>query len=302
MLTFKQLTHALAVERTLHFKKAANHCAVSQSALSASIHELESQLGSPLFERNNKHVMLTSFGRVFLQRARQVVLAAEDLMAFAQAQREPLSYPLSIGVIPTIGPFLLPKVLPHVREAYPNVSLRLVEEQSHRLVQQVRDGELDTAIVALPYPLEGLHAFEFWDENFFVVMHHSEVDTDATRIRADELAVERLLLLREGHCLKDHALSACRLQMSAKQDTSLESTSLYTLVQMVAGKMGLTLVPELALEQLVTSESGLVALALAEPGPHRSLAFITRLNYVGVDGVERLRVCFREALMNAPAH
>ncbi|MEJ2681138.1 MAG: LysR substrate-binding domain-containing protein [Gammaproteobacteria bacterium] len=302
MLTFKQLTHALAVERTLHFKKAANHCAVSQSALSASIHELESQLGSPLFERNNKHVMLTSFGRVFLQRARQVVLAAEDLMAFAQAQREPLSYPLSIGVIPTIGPFLLPKVLPHVREAYPNVSLRLVEEQSHRLVQQVRDGELDTAIVALPYPLEGLHAFEFWDENFFVVMHHSEVDTDATRIRADELAVERLLLLREGHCLKDHALSACRLQMSAKQDTSLESTSLYTLVQMVAGKMGLTLVPELALEQLVTSESGLVALALAEPGPHRSLAFITRVNYVGVDGVERLRVCFREALMNAPAH
>ena len=151
-------------------------------------------------------------------------------------------------------------------------------------------------MLALPYPLEGLHAFAFWEEDFFVVMHHSAVCAGQISVRADEVAADRLLLLREGHCLKDHALSACHLQMHAKQDQSLESTSLYTLVQMVAGKMGVTLVPALAIDQLVSSQADLRALPLVEPGPHRRLAFITRLNYAGVDGIELLGACFRKAL------
>lgn len=311
MLTLKQLTYALAVAKTLHFKRAAEACAVSQSALSAAIQELESQIGFPLFERDNKRVLVTPVGRDFLARAQSVVTSAQDLMVFAQAQSDLLSYPLSLGVIPTVGPFLLPKVLPLVRARYPQLQLRIKEAQSEQLVELVRQGELDTAVLALPYPLVGLHAFEFWHEDFYVVMHESAVgqnrethkskkgkkgNKDQRGIRAKALAPETLLLLEEGHCLKDHALAACRIKMPSAGNTTLASTSLYTLIQMVAGRMGTTLIPEMALGQLMTDSSELLAVHLDEPGPHRTLAFITRLNYAGVDAIERLRECFVESL------
>lgn len=296
MLTLKQLTYALAVGQTLHFKRAAQACAVSQSALSAAIQELETQIGLILFERDNKRVLVTPVGKEFLARAQEIITASQDLMTFAQAQSEPLSHPMSLGVIPTVGPFLLPKVLPLVRERYPNLQLRIKEAQSEQIVQMVREGVLDTAVLALPYPLAGLHAFEFWEEDFFVVMHRSARPSRAEGVRAKSLVPEQLLLLEDGHCLKDHALAACRIKMPATTDTSLASTSLYTLIQMVAGRMGATLVPEMALSQLLGDDSELCALHLDEPGPHRTLAFITRLNYAGLAGIEQLRTCFCEGL------
>jgi len=295
MISLKQITYALAVEKTMHFKKAAEHCAVSQSALSTAITELEKHLGAQVFERDNKKVLVTPFGEAFLQKARNIKVQMDDLMQLARVQNERLTYPMSMGVIPTIGPYLLPKVLPAVREAYPDFQLQLVEDQSHVLVDKVRNGEIDTAILALPYEIEGLLSFEFWQEDFFWVAHKSDVASKRKQITGEELSETRLMLLKDGHCLKDHALAACKLQ-PANSTHSLSATSLTTLIQMVAGRMGTTLVPQMALDQLLFDGSELRAIHLNEPGPHRRLAFIVRPNFIGVEDIEELIKIFTTEL------
>lgn len=295
MVSLKQLTYALAVAQTRHFKKAAELCSVSQSALSTAISELESQLGVQLFERDNKKVLVTPVGEQVLGKARNIKMELDDLYHIARQQLSPLSYPMSVGVIPTIGPYLLPKVLPAARREYPDFQLVIEEEQSGVLVEKVRNGDLDTAVLALPYAVEGLHAFEFWEENLVLVIHRDSPLAGAESVSADKLEEASLLLLRDGHCLKDHALAACRLPPQ-ELDRSLQGASLYTLIQMVAGRMGSTLVPEMALDQLLAGSSELAAVPLAEPGPHRRIAFITRLNYAGVGDVELLMRLFRARL------
>lgn len=202
---------------------------------------------------------------------------------------------MTMGVIPTIGPYLLPKVLPELRQQYPDFELFLVEEQSHVLVEMVRTGELDTAILALPFPIEGLLAFEFWHEDFYWVSHKEDPLSAKKAITSDELEQSRLMLLRDGHCLKDHTLSACRMPQNAS-NIEFNSTSLTTLIQMVAGKMGSTFVPQMALDQLMTEASDLRAVHLAEEGPHRRIAFIARPNYAGVGSLEVLMKLFKTAL------
>ncbi len=182
-----------------------------------------------------------------------------------------------------------------MRDNFPDFQLRIVEDQSRVLVDQVRNGELDTAILALPFDIEGLLAFEFWEEDFYWVTHSRDSHEDQTEITSEELRHSRLMLLKDGHCLKDHALAACHLQTS-ETDTSFASTSLNTLVQMVAGHMGTTLVPEMALDQLVSGSAELKAVHLDEPGPHRRIAFITRPNYAGVRSIELLMKLFRRQL------
>ena len=295
MVSLKQLNYALTVEKTRHFKQAADLCAVSQSALSTAIAELESQLDIQIFERDNKKVLVTPIGRQILEKAREIKLGVDDLHQIAAAQKSPLSQPMTLGVIPSIGPYLLPRVLPEVRKAYPDFPLTIVEEQSHILVERVRNGILDTAILALPYPLEGLHTFEFWQENFCMICHHSDAQADNTELSSDQLDTSRLLLLQDGHCLKDHALAVCKLKRK-ERDNSLAATSLHTLVQMVAGKMGITLIPEMAQKQLLKGNAELKSIPLNEPGPHRRVAFITRLNYVGVNNLEILMNMFKTQL------
>jgi LysR family hydrogen peroxide-inducible transcriptional activator len=294
MISLKQLHYALAVARTRHFKKAAEDCHVSQSAMSTAIAELESQLGVQLFERDNKKVLVTPVGAQILARARDIKLLVDDVYKLASLEDEPFSQPMSLGVIPTIGPFLLPKVLPELHRSHPDFRLRIVEAQSQTLVDRVRDGELDTAILALPYDTSGLHAFEFWQEDFFAVSHKDSWGKRRS-LRSDELDPERLLLLSEGHCLTDHALSVCRFPKTRHSD-ELAGASLYTLLQMAAGRMGTTLVPEMALEQLVSGNPELRAVHLDEPGPHRRIAFVCRLNYAGVPNIERMMAMFRTAL------
>lgn len=295
MISLKQLTYALAVDQTRHFKKAAEQCAVSQSALSTAIAELEKQLGGQIFERDNKRVMVTPLGAKVLQKARSIKLEVDELYLLARSHSAPLNYPMTIGVIPTIGPYLLPKVLPAVRERYPNFALTIVEEQSHMLVEKVRNGDIDCAVLALPYAVDGLHSFEFWQENFWVVTHRSDALAEHRSIDSNDLHNGHLLLLKEGHCLRDHALSACKLQANDSHH-SLAGTSLYTLIQMVAGQMGITLVPHMAIDQSLTNNPELRLIPLAEPGPHRNIAFITRLNYAGVNDIELLMRLFAEQL------
>lgn len=295
MISLKQLKYALAIEKTLHFKKAAEACNVSQSALSTAINQLEKQLGVAIFERNNKKVLVTSKGQLILDKARKVKLDVDELLQVSQSYKEPLSSPMTIGIIPTIGPYLLPKVLPEVRKQYPNFKLRIIEEQSHVLVDMVRNGDSDAAILALPYPIDGLVSFNFWQEDFYWVSHKDECSSQMLEITTEELEIEKLMLLKDGHCFKEHALAACNLK-SINQDSEFDSASLHTLIQMVAGKLGTTLVPQMALDQLIYNESELRAVHLNEPGPHRSIAFVIRPNYVRSNELIILKDIFNEQL------
>ncbi|MEI4551591.1 MULTISPECIES: hydrogen peroxide-inducible genes activator [Pseudoalteromonas] len=295
MISLKQLHYALAVEKTLHFKKAADNCHVSQSTLSTAVHELEKQLGVAIFERNNKHVFITDEGKLILEKAKRIKLEVDELTLLAKSNKAPLASPMTIGVIPTIGPFLLPKVLPKVRTEYSDFKLKIVEDQSHVLVEKLREGELDAAILALPYDIDGLMAFNFWQEDFYWVSHKDECALNLREITTNEFDLDKLMLLKDGHCLKEHALAACKLE-NTNNDNQLDSASLHTLIQMVAGKLGTTLVPQMALDQLVKNEGELAAVHLNEPGPHRTIALVVRPNYVRTNDIVLLQQLFENEL------
>jgi LysR family hydrogen peroxide-inducible transcriptional activator len=295
MISFKQLTYALAVEKTLHFKKAAELSNISQSALSTALNALEKQLGLQIFERDNKKVLVTPVGKQVLEKARSIVLQVDDLQHLADSQRSVLSFPLTVGVIPTICPYLLPRLLPLLNEQYPQCQLNIVEDQSHVLVDMVKRGEIDTAILALPFPIEGLLSMDFWQEDFYWVALQGEQYTQQKEITSQELNHCHLMLLKDGHCLKDHILEACKLPEQAANQ-GFGATSLNTLIQMVLGKLGTTLVPEMAMAPLISQHPGLAAVHLAEPGPHRRIAFILRPNYTCTSSIEALMEICQEAL------
>ena len=294
MISLKQIHYALAVERTRHFKKAAEQCAVSQSALSTAIAEMEKQLGFQVFERNNKQVLVTPLGRQALQIAQAIKLQVDDLARLGERLRKPLDTTMALGIIPTICPFLLPVVLPPLQARYPDAHLQISEEQSHVLVEQVRDGELDAGVLALPFDCQGLLTFTFWAEDFFWITQPGDRLADKPKLENHELDPARLMLLEEGHCLKEHALAVCHLMDSATQRVS--ATSLHTLVQLVANGMGTTLVPAMALPQLVDGDPRLAKVPLSEPGPHREIAFVVRPNYPSLHNVEILMALFRDEL------
>lgn len=287
MISIKQLIYALAVQETLHFKKAAEKCHISQSALSTALNELEKELGLQIFERDNKKVLVTPVGSQVLQQVRSIWLQVEDLRHFAESQQAPLSYPLTIGMIPTIAPYLLPILIPAVHQRYPQAQLNIVESQSHILVDQVRQGEIDTAILALPFPCDGLLTMKFWEEDFYWVTLKGNIHSQQKEITSKELGHCNLLLLKDGHCLKDQVLSVCkRTEQSNSQ--SFSAASLNTLIQMVLGNMGTTLIPTMAIEQLTSQHNSLSVVHLNEPGPHRQIAFIIRPNFTRLPAIEML--------------
>ena len=294
MISLKQIHYALAVERHLHFKRAAEECNISQSALSTALAEMEKQLGFPVFERDNRKVLVTQLGKQVLERARLVELQMQDLEKLAQAQRAPLSTPLSIGIIPTIGPYLLPRVLPALQEQYPQLSLDIVEDQSAEVLEQLRRGAVDAAIIALPYDCSGLLTFPFWQENLLWVVNKDNRCARHKVATLDDLSTSHLMLLKDGHCLTDHALSACKLESVSPH--SFSATSLSTLIELVAGNLGSTLVPEIAVPQLTAGNKKLASVPLEEPGPHRELAIAIRPNYPGMANIEALVQLFKQEL------
>ena len=295
MISLKQLNYARAVGRTMQFKRAAEECHVSPSALSTALNELETQIGMKIFERDTKKVLITPAGEKFLDQAEKILIQVEDLQAMASLNASPLSAPMSVGFIPTIAPFLLPKLLKLLKEQHPDFSLRVMEEQSHVVVDKVRRGELDAAILALPYPCEGLLSFEFWQEDFYWITQKDNALADLKEIRSANVDESKLMLLKEGHCLKDHILNACHLA-SWQAEHGFSATSLNTLVQMVAGGLGSTLVPEMALNQLIKQNPELAAVHLNEAGPHRSIALIIRPNYPRISSIEALKALCISAL------
>lgn len=295
MITLRQLEFALAVAKHRHFNRAAEECNISQSALSLGIAELEKQLDTQIFERNNKQVLITPLGQALLAHAERIFIEINDLTSLAHNHQSPLTYPMTVGIVPTIAPFLLPKVLPALNERFPNFSLSITEKQTERLIEQVRYGHLDTAIIALPYNVEGLHIFEFWQEDFYAIFDKKAAPKSTERLDSNELHKMNLLLLGEGHCLTDHVLSACKLSKKSL-NSSFYDASLNTLIQMSIAGMGTTLVPEMALEQLYRCSDNISAVPISEPSPHRRLAFISRLNYARVNDIKMLGETFRQVL------
>lgn len=294
MITLRQLEFALAVAKHRHFKRAAEECNISQSALSLGIAELEKQLDTQIFERNNKQVLITPIGEEILIRAQRVFSEINDLTTRAQSHQTPLAYPMTVGMIPTIAPYLLPKVLPELKAQYPNFRMTVVEQQTERLLEQVRYGHIDTAIIALPYAIEGLHTFEFWQEDFFAIFPNDNPLANLKTISSDQLGKANLMLLGEGHCLTDQALTVCSFDRDEFK-SNFSDASLNTLIQMALAGMGTTLIPEMALNQVHRQNNEVATIPLTEQGPHRRIAFVTRLNYARVDDVNLLGNIFKAA-------
>ena len=294
MISIKQLHYALAVARRLHFKKAADDCFVSPSTLSNAITELESQIGFQIFERTNKKVLVTKLGEELLKKAIKIQLQIEDINKLGESQKAPLSSPMTIGIIPTIGPYLLPLILPKLKAKYPNLKLNLIENQSSYLIKKLNNGELDMAILALPYDLQGLLAFKFWKEDFYHVSHKNRKYTNF--IKAKEIDQSELMLLDDGNCLKNHVLKACKIDN--KQNFSMEASNLSTLIQLVANNMGTTLVPTMSVKYLIGNNPELKKSLLKEPGPHRELAIIVRPTYIFTENITLLQKLFKDTLKN----
>lgn len=243
--TLKQLRYFLALSETAHFGRAAAACFVSQSAFSTAIQELEQLLGAQLVDRTNRQVTVTATGREIAIQARTCIREVEALVELAGRQREPLTGELRLGVIPTIAPFLLPKMLPKLRKRYPRLNLYLIEDQTLRLHQRLLDGALDLMLLALPYDLRSTGQLPLFKDRFRLACRDDSRWVDPQHYRPGKLDADSVLLLEDGHCLRDHALAACRIRDLGKV-SRFSASSLLTLVEMVDADLGITFLPEMA--------------------------------------------------------
>lgn len=262
--TLKQLQYLVALAETRHFGRAAECCHITQSTLSAGIRDLESVLGTAIAERSNRHVLMTRVGAEIAERAKALLRDAEDVMDVARAGRSPMTGEMRLGVIPTIAPFLLPRVLPGLRERFPKLTVYLREEQTAPLLARLEDAELDAVLIALPYDTGDFDTRVILEDEFLFACNRNHALAGADAVSLDALADERLLLLEEGHCLRGHALDVCD-----KGDTitraQFEASSLHTLVQMVAAGIGVTLVPRLAIDAEIARGTSISLSRLAMP-------------------------------------
>ena len=276
--TIRQLQYLIAVVELRHFGKAAERCFVTQSTLSAGIQELETLLGASVLERSKRKVIPTPLGLDLVEKARDVLSLSEGIVEQARGEHAPLTGPLRLGVIPTIGPFLLPKVLPIIRRKFRQLELFLIEDQTARLIERMNSGELDCAILALPYEMEKMESQTFYSENFWLAFPKKHPLSDIKTIGTKDLPVDELLLLEEGHCFRDHALSACRRE-GLQRNAAFQGTSLYTLMEMVAGGQGVTFLPDIAIHSSLAKQRSVELRPLASKGPHRDIALVWRSSF-----------------------
>jgi LysR family transcriptional regulator, hydrogen peroxide-inducible genes activator len=271
-VTHKQLRYFDALARHGHFGRAADACAISQPALSMQIKELEETLGGVLLERGARHVGLTQFGEEVAQRVRDILRSVDELGDFARASRDQLAGRLRVGMIPTIAPYLLPTVIGNLTRLHPELDIHVRETLTPKLIQELAEGRLDTAIVALPVSEPSLTEVALFAENFLLVRPGEAEGTPVPTVKA--LREMRLLLLEEGHCFRDQALSFCNMHASPPREV-LDASSLSTLVQMVSAGIGVTLIPEMAVAVETRSASVSVA-RFKNPQPSRTIGMVWR--------------------------
>lgn len=270
----RQLRYFDALARFRHFGIAASHCAVTQPALSTQIQDLEQKLGVVLVERRHKNVSLTPAGRDIAERAARILAEVRALTEYAHGSTHPMSGRLHLGVIPSVAPYLLPPVLPALRERYPDLQLRIRETQTQLLVEELANGVLDLLLLALPIDHPEIETLMLYEDRFFLAVPPYRNFESAPMATTDFVKSDRLLLLEEGHCLRDQALAFCQLRQADGIDT-FGASSLSTLVQMVANGMGLTLLPEMSID-VETRRGEVKLLRFAEPEPSRMIGLAWR--------------------------
>lgn len=270
--TLIQLRHLVAIADSGHFTSAAEATLVTQSTVSASIRELEALLGATLIERTKRTVRLTTLGQEVTSRARTLLRDAGDLVDLAEAAGEPLTGALRLGIIPTISPFLLPRVLPSLRRAFPDLKLYLREDKSANLVESLAGGDLDLLVLAFPFPTPRLETHIFADDPFWIAFPKGHPLTQKERIQIRDLKKENLLLLEEGNCLRDHILAAG----AAVSASDYEASSLHTMIQMADNGLGLTVLPKMAIDAGLVRGTRLEVRPLDGKNASRTIGFAWR--------------------------
>jgi LysR family hydrogen peroxide-inducible transcriptional activator len=294
-MNLRDLRYLVALADERHFGKAAERCHVSQPTLSAQIRKLEEYLGVALVERQPRRVTLTPTGERIVERARRVLQESDAIVELAKADRDPLAGPLRLALIPTVGPYLLPHVALRFKRELPRLKLLLHEYQTEPLLAKLQAGELDVGILALPVPSDGLDTAKLYDEPFTVAVPAAHALARQDKVRLEDLRGETLLLLEDGHCLREQALEVCsRIRLHEAQD--YRATSLETLRQMVAAGHGITLLPQLAAQTPVGSARGLRIKPFAKPAPWRSIGAVWRKSTTRGAAIEALVAVMRASM------
>lgn len=274
MLTLRQMRYFEALANTRHFGRAAAMVHVSQPALSTQIMEMEDHLGAQLVERNRAGVLLTAKGEAVLSRIRVILGAVDELEETARRKSGILAGPIRIGIIPTVAPYLVPKLIPYIRKTYPEIAIELKEAVTARLLAELSDGRLDAVIAALPVEAENVETKNLFADRFFMAMAKNDSDVLTSPLTENQVDADRLLLLEEGHCLRDQALAVCRAA-GKRSLVNFGATSMATLLQMVSHDMGMTLIPEMAISS-ETARNNLKIVPFADPAPAREIGLIWR--------------------------
>lgn len=292
-MNLRDLHYFVALARYQHFGKAAAACFVSQPTLSTQIRKLEQELGVALVERAPRKVMLTPAGLDVAERARRIVDEVEQMKEAARRSRDPEAGTVRFGVFPTLGPYLLPHVVPRIRARFPQLELLLVEEKSDVLLARLHEGRLDAALLALPVHDDQLQVEFLFEEPFVLAVPESHPLARRESLALKELADERLLLLADGHCLRDQALDVCQLA-GAGEKSEFQATSLETLRQMVAANVGVTLLPTLAIKPPVARSDNIHLLGFHDSRPSREIAMVWRKSSAMGEFLQQLAAVFRE--------
>ena len=277
--TIRQLQYLKLLAEHGAFGKAAEAAHVTQPTLSAGIQELEKILGAPVVDRARSGVILTVVGEAALRRAGVILNEAEEMVQEAHRTGQPLTGRFRLGVIPTVAPFLLPRALPALRQRYPNLRLFLREDQTHRLIGGLKAGHLDAALIALPYDIAGLDFAHVADDELVAALPANHPLTQMSATPPEELSSDELILLEDGHCLREHALAACGLRppkASSEEAGGFAATSLPTLVQMVGSGLGVTFLPAMAVEAGLTDQVAVAIRPLATADPSREIVVVWR--------------------------
>lgn len=297
--SLKQLHYLVALSEQLNFTRAAESCFVTQSTLSAGLKELEATLGAQLVERDRQTVLMTPVGQEISRRARDLLAAAQDLTDFAAGAQEPMTGSLRLGIIPTIAPFILPQSLKQLRERYPALRLALREDLTANLITRLEEGLLDFALIALPYETANLLVEPLFDDPLWLVGRTGDPEVRPEIFTPAHLLNDRLLLLEEGHCLRDHTLYACG-NKTRHASVKMEATSLLTLVQMIESGLGIGLVPEMAVNSGLTDSPGLMARPMSKPSPSRTIALVARSSSSRLKEMKALADVIRETSHTEP--
>ncbi len=274
-MNLKDLKYLVALADTGHFGKAAERSFVSQPTLSAQLKKLEEYLGVKLVERQPKNVQLTEVGKQIVVRARRMLDEGDEIVALARSNTDPFAGKLKVALIPTIGPYLLPRVMQKIRKGLPHLGLMLYEYQTESLLKRLRDGEIDLGIMAMPALADGVETRDLYEENFTVALPNNHPLASKATIKVQDLKGHTLLLLEDGHCLRDQALEVCS-RVDVKEAEDFRATSLETLRQMVVAGLGITLLPEMAVESPFGSQRGLTIKQFAKPAPSRTVGAVWR--------------------------